>query len=127
MDFAGASWEIWDHADRYFSSRLHEGLREDLQELVESFDWEQIVTHGPEGEYGHRQHKGLWSMLREIIKGDFFVFNPFSKIMVSDKCRIQKDELLTHYQSQLSTFKHIGTFGPQNRSGIYYESFRKSP
>lgn len=34
-----------------------DGIHKDIKELLDLKDWEMIVTHNPEGEYGHIHHK----------------------------------------------------------------------
>lgn len=123
MNYVGASWEIWDHADLYFSNEFHPRLKSLLKEVIHRQHWDMIVSHGPVGEYGHRQHKALYKLVRSLVKKNFWVFDPFSRQPVPQWCKAAKSELLNFYGSQSKTFRAIYHFGPSNEYGADYESF----
>ncbi|MFK7827681.1 MAG: PIG-L family deacetylase [Oligoflexales bacterium] len=123
MNYAKVSWEIWDHADQFWNKQFHPQLKEELKKVIDSKKWDLIVSHGPKGEYGHRQHKGLHKVMKELIGSQLVVFDPFSKRPVNSWCREAKAKLLNFYSSQKWTFKSVYSFGPDLQFGAGYESF----
>lgn len=51
--------------------KVKDEIREDIRYLLQYKKWDQIVTHNPEGEYGHIQHK-------------------FTSMLVTNECEKQK-------------------------------------
>lgn len=110
-------------------SSCYKNIKEDLREVIESKDWNVIVTHNPDGEYGHIHHMMVSEMTTEISNKDkLFYFDKYyskedlAKIDSSKLESINKEELenkmrlLDHYVSQGDIVNnHIQT--------IIYEDF----
>lgn len=45
-----------------------EGMKKDMKKLMCYKSWDKIVTHNPDGEYGHIHHKKTNSIVKEISK-----------------------------------------------------------
>jgi LmbE family N-acetylglucosaminyl deacetylase len=56
----------------------------DISSILSAQCWEKIVTHGPDGEYGHTHHKQVHSIVRDVCESmslleRLFVFSPQKK------------------------------------------------
>ena len=76
MNFIDNIWayEIWDHSDQWFGTKLHKGIKSNLQEELKSKNYEKIVTHNIQGEYGHRQHALISKLLHKLVSKNLNVF-----------------------------------------------------
>ncbi len=95
----------------------------DLQEIINLKDWNLIVTHNPNGEYGHLHHKLTSKYVTDIVpnKDNLYYFGEYHSkkniakyysqmIPISDKNLKIKKKLLGFYKSQSfiqTTFDHI--------------------
>lgn len=70
------SWEIWDWKDDLYGFKDLD--LEKLKILINSRNWEKIVTHNSIGEYGHPQHKEVFDAIKSITS-NFYVFGKSSK------------------------------------------------
>ncbi len=52
--------------DNWDTSRA--GITEDLKNIVELKDWNIIVTHNPQGEYGHQHHKMTNQITTQVVE-----------------------------------------------------------
>ncbi len=73
MSSIGTAWEIWDHEDcmdteHPLGTQFHPGFKEDLEDVLIRGNFESILTHNKEGEYGHNQHQGLSRIVTEMGK-----------------------------------------------------------
>ena len=114
--------------------RVDEKIKKDVENVLKIKDWEMIVTHNKDGEYGHRHH----IMLNKIVRFEaektsksnslFYFGKYYSKKELDSKdinlTKIEKDkldkkeELLKNYASQKSTIKKLEHMLP-------YEKFQK--
>ena len=102
------AWEILDFEDTLYPTNL-DGGEDDraistIFRLVDSRQWDKIITHNPIGEYGHPQHKWVFDRVKTSVdvssnNNDFYVFGKSSKKLNKDKLDIKR-ELLTLYKSQ---------------------------
>lgn len=78
MQYAGASWEIWDYPDRPGLSRdasnarlswepYLDEMKTRLQGVADLNSFDRIVTHNSDGEYGHVHHK----LTHELVRSAF--------------------------------------------------------
>ena len=79
--------------------------------LVNSRQWDKIVTHNPIGEYGHPQHKFIFDRVKIAVDissnvNGFYVFDKSTKKLDKDKLEM-KMELLTLYKSQQSIINQL--------------------
>jgi hypothetical protein len=68
------AYEIWDHSDQWFGTKLHKKIESNIQEELGSRDYLKIVTHNINGEYGHRQHALISKLLHKLVKKNLNVF-----------------------------------------------------
>jgi len=76
--------------------KVYKDISNDLDKIINVKDWEQIVVHNPDGEYGHQHHKMLNAMTTNLVK--------------------EKKKLyyFGHYYSKKSISKHYDELTPMN-------------
>ena len=76
--------------------KVYKDISKDLDKMITVKDWEQIVVHNPDGEYGHQHHKMLNVMTTNLVK--------------------EKKKLyyFGHYSSKKSISKHYDELTPMN-------------
>ena len=109
------TWEILDFEDTLYPANL-DGVEDDraisaIFRLVNSRQWDKIVTHNPIGEYGHPQHKFIFDRVKIAVDissnvNGFYVFDKSTKKLDKDKLEM-KMELLTLYKSQQSIINQL--------------------
>lgn len=62
--------------------KCYDNIENDLDKVINAYDWKVIVTHNTDGEYGHIHHKMLNKMVtdiydREDIEGKLFYFGKY--------------------------------------------------
>lgn len=80
----GFKAEILPGVDKFEHINLKKSVRERIRHLICSsdFEWNQIITHGPEGEYGHPLHHVVYGFVIDSFRyccldsNKLFVFNP---------------------------------------------------
>jgi LmbE family N-acetylglucosaminyl deacetylase len=66
---------VSDHADNIANGNFHPSLASTLEALLSEQGFEMVVTHGPNGEYGHRQHVALHQIVCGLVRsGRLFTF-----------------------------------------------------
>ena len=83
----------------------YDGIKRDLKVIVDSKKWNKIVTHNPDGEYGHIHHELVSKIMTEISDKDkLYYFNKYlSNEELSDNNKKMSDNkkiLLNEYKSQ---------------------------
>lgn len=101
---------------------VYENIEKDLKIIINSKDWEQIVTHNPDGEYGHIHHLMTNAMVSSNSGNDvLWYFGKFYNRKNVDKLKGSKQisksdyntkmkELIPIYKSQKSAennFKYM--------------------
>ena len=107
-----------------------DGIRKDLEKIINYKHWDLIVTHNPEGEYGHIHHKMTNGFVTDIYKANkekldtsLYYFGRYytkTKIgdvdtsipYITDEQLKFKEDLLTVYKSQSKT---VDMFSHMNR------------
>lgn len=94
MRITNSDYEIWNYPDKRkpFSEN---SLIIDIKRVIEGFD--EILTHGELGEYGHIHHIQLHKLLKQIVKCSFFDLN--GPPLPEDTWQAKLD-LISVYQSQ---------------------------
>ena len=90
----------------------------DLKEIIELKDWDTIVTHNPDGEYGHEHHKMTSALVTEVTQnkeklyyfGHYHSKNTIEDYLnemtpIKDENLKQKKNILKLYLSQYFTVK----------------------
>lgn len=65
---------------------VSEGIRKDISKVINYKSWDKIVSHNPEGEYGHIHHKKTNSIVNQVSKqtGTFQKLYYFGKFYSND-------------------------------------------
>lgn len=95
-------------------STVYEDITKDLQEIINLKDWELIVVHNPEGEYGHQHHKMTSTITTSIVeKKDILYY--FGKYYSKKDIADHYDELVSMSKKTLNTKKKlIGIYRTQS-------------
>ena len=106
----------------------YDGIKKDLIEIVNYKNWKKIVTHNPDGEYGHIHHQLLSNIMTDISSKDIlYYFNKYyseeelnnnSYDSLNDEDLLKKEEILKIYKSQKDIVNN-------HRSNIKYEELIK--
>ena len=103
-------------------STVYKDIKKDLKEIINSKYWEKIVTHNPDGEYGHIHHIKTNRIVTEITDsevlwyfGKYFPKKNLDKIKgmktINEKTsKIKSEQLIPIYASQKNAenaFKHM--------------------
>lgn len=113
-------------------------IESDIEKILKSKKWNMVVTHNPEGEYGHIHHKMTSSIVREkFIEygmekslwyfGKYFrkaeVENIYEDMREYDSEKLKgKEELLSLYVSQERTVNKLSHMNPYE-NWISYEDW----
>jgi len=104
QEHLGFRGEFLDGKDRASSKPLEAHIQDRIQSLICENRWKRIVTHGPEGEYGHPQHQVVHDAVFAAVTqchqshDKLFVFEPHPSENYSFSAA--KVELAKLYQSQ---------------------------
>lgn len=102
-------------------SDITSDLTNDLKEIISLKEWDTIVTHNPNGEYGHAQHKITSNIVTSITTNNLYYFgNYYNKktignhtkhlVPISQNNLNKKQELIGIYNSELyfqTSFNHM--------------------
>lgn len=112
-------------------SKVYEDIYQDLKHIISYKDWELIVTHNPEGEYGHIHHKMTSSIVTDIAELDkLYYFGKYYKKneipddltkISEENLKIKEEEMIPIYTSQASTMKKLGHMFPYENWVMYNE------
>ena len=110
--------------DDWISS--YDNIKLNLEEIVKYKKWDTIITHNPDGEYGHIHHKLLSKIISDISPKDkLYYFNNYYNFeeieninisMISNDDLLKKERLLEVYTSQKEIIDN-------HRPNIKYEKF----
>lgn len=87
-------------------------ISKDLESIINLKEWDVIVTHNPDGEYGHQHHKMTSAITSDIVKTDnlyyFGIYHSKKTITeyydemspINDKYLSDKRRLVSIYKSQ---------------------------
>lgn len=109
MKFVGASYEIWDYPDEYDGTFDEEEVKKDIERVLESDQFQRIVTHNLHGEYGHRQHKVLSRILHNMCPDNLYVFDKAEEALPARILK-KKRKLLNCYQSQMYVIEQLESY-----------------
>ena len=85
---------------------VYEDITKDLKEIIKLKDWELIVVHNPEGEYGHIHHKMISNIVTDIVENKDILYY-FGKYYSKKTIRDHYDELVSMSEKTLNTKKKI--------------------
>ena len=118
-----SNWKYWE-----------KGIRADLLLIITYKDWEQIVTHNADGEYGHQHHINTHNLTTEVCEdkgltqklwyfGTYYEPEdlPADLARVSDEAAAEKEELSYIYKSQARTMNNLRHMLPHENWEAYGE------
>lgn len=102
---------------------VRSNIIKDVEDIINLKDWELIVTHNPEGEYGHIHHKMTSSITTSVVKEKekLYYFGRYhskkkisayynTMVPINDKYLKEKKHILGLYKSQYfiqTSFDHM--------------------
>lgn len=102
---------------------VRDDIIEDIEAIYRMYDWTKIVTHNPEGEYGHIHHKMTNQIVTDIVEEDelYYFGKYYSKkdleekevdlVLIDEDTLARKEEILNLYVTQdktiHETFAHM--------------------
>jgi len=88
--FSISDWRCWTNPDDWGGS-FNEDVERRLKFHVD-LGWDIIMTHNPQGEYGHTQHQTLNRILTRLVPSNLWIFGtdlrPLSFSALKDKLDI---------------------------------------
>ena len=109
---------------------------EELSKIINSRDWDLIVSHNPDGEYGHKHHKMVSEMVTNNVKdkNKLYYFGIFKAKGTKDDTPTlneeifkKKKEMLAIYKSQPScTNKGKLTYAFDHENWVAYKDWNKA-
>ena len=81
-------------------------INEELDKIIKSRDWDIIVTHNPEGEYGHKHHKMISQMVTNNVedKDKLYYFGKFYKKGTINDAPVMDKELYKKKREMLALY-----------------------
>ena len=73
-------YEIWDFPDNLpdgvpaWTDEIILEISNRIKKILNEKKYDKIVTHGPDGEYGHNQHKAVHQIVKNLVKENLYVF-----------------------------------------------------
>jgi len=89
--------ELLDFEDYGFHSSIQGDILTPIRKKIESNDWEEILTHGPKGEYGHPHHIQVHNNVVLACRRT----NNLDKLYIFDPIKHDKIEQLTETKRKL--------------------------
>ena len=113
MAFSEDDYKYLSHTDiepsGYISNwtKEKETIREELKSIIDSKDWDVIVTHNPDGEYGHKHHKMVNKIVTESVsdKSKLYYFGIYHKKGTVDNSPALEEELYAKKRKMLDIYK----------------------
>jgi len=121
IEFSNDRCMMLDYPDKIFNQRsdwdnIETNIKADVKTLVEYKNWDCIVTHNKDGEYGHQHHKSLNKFVTHVVEdenqldklqyfGKFYEKKDFEAnkdklIPIDENLLKKKKEMLKVYKSQ---------------------------
>lgn len=141
MKISQNQYLILDYPDKTFDRRddwsaCGDAIAKDLKKIMEYCDWDLVVTHNPEGEYGHEHHIMTNIMVTQIyeeseLSGTLYFFGKYySKSAFSvlehkpeeldgQALDFKQKKLLAVYDSQKKVISNIGYILPYEDWTLY--------
>ena len=113
-DLTNGKKDNWD--------KVYTSIKKDLEDIINIKQWQQIVTHNPNGEYGHIHHKMTSKMVTQLSNSEvlWYFGRYYSKEKIGQVNNIKKisdetkklkiNKLIPIYKSQKNAenmFKHM--------------------
>lgn len=98
----------------------YDNIEEDLKTILAYKDWELVVTHNEDGEYGHRHHVMTHDIVTDAydvldLSYDFYYFGKYYRVedvpndltYIDEQLYEKKRELVFTYDSQMDTMRKL--------------------
>lgn len=97
-------YQIWNYKDGLDVKWNQGKVREEMRSILnQKNDWEMVITHNRDGDYGHYQHKQVYTLVTSIYQGPN-LFVPISKELLID----QSNELIDiEYENKVNVFRRF--------------------
>lgn len=143
LERSGNSGYILEYPDKVAGKRddwaqVWEKIDSDVERIMTCKDWELIVTHNKDGEYGHQQHKYTHSIVTQAydknkLRQPLYCFGEYySKAAlpqheieltkINDREIVYKTELANIYGSQKKTVDKLWHMAPYEMWTLYEQS-----
>jgi len=127
MSSLNLTCNIWEHDDSWNGTFSTNEISSKLIPVL-SKGFDNILTHGPSGEYGHTQHKDLYRIVSSLVHENLYIFGQNIKPISFNLLR-GKIEMLSRYKGQcvLNAFDWYDENNPTNNLIKYvsHEGFEK--
>ncbi|MDO5560737.1 MAG: PIG-L family deacetylase [Oscillospiraceae bacterium] len=128
MQTSDDQYIILDYPDKVYGrrdnwKRVRDKMTADIDKIINLKQWDLVVTHNPEGEYGHQHHKMTSNMVTEVYNKTsrqypLYYFGTYYRASQKDKIdklipeRQEqteiKEKMLEHYTSQSRVVEKFG-------------------
>ena len=100
-------------------------IAEELSRIVNYKKWDMIVTHNPDGEYGHRHHRWVSRMVtNSSSKVNLYYFDKYHLNRDEDVfLSIEDLDLLKKKEEYLNVYESQSAIVNNHRNSIVYENF----
>jgi len=137
MDYSGDKLIMLGYPDKVWGKRSDwkyemNDIKKDIKKILDAKDWEIVVTHNPDGEYGHQHHKMTSSIVTELFgkQDNLYYFGKYYKkkqiekmnkpsTLDSEILKQKTEDMLPLYKSQGFIDDYFGHMYP-------YEDWVKS-
>jgi LmbE family N-acetylglucosaminyl deacetylase len=101
MRRSNSAFEIWNYSDS-FCGLDGPFLVVDISRIIDERDWETILTHNEQGEYGHKHHLQIHKIVKSLSANvSFFSFGG----LLPEEVWQRKLKLIEQYKSQSNVCK----------------------
>ncbi len=117
----------------------YNSIKRDIDNIIKFKKWNKIVTHNPEGEYGHIHHKMTSKIVTGLVndKSNFYYFNKtyskkyykennVPKTLDEEMCKKKKELFDKYYKSQVTLkVRHLSDYEKVTSYSEWMENFSK--
>ena len=76
INYTKDNYILLDYSEDTFKDNL-DNIKEDLNDIITSQKWNSIITHNPDGEYGHSHHKLTSNIVTELTNNNLYYFGKY--------------------------------------------------
>lgn len=113
MDSLNIQYQIWNFKDAIDYKWNKKKVLKKVNKILElKEEWEMVITHNKEGDYGHFQHKEVSRVIRKAYKGDNLFSPILSERLFNDKNKLlskEAKEKREFFEKYYKSQKHILT------------------
>ena len=115
MNHTNDRYIVFDYPDKVDNKRAdwtncYDDISSDIDEIINYKEWKKIVTHNPDGEYGHIHHSNTSKIVTNLVddKNKLYYFNKYytkdtfdgKTTPLNEEYVVKKENLLKLYSSQ---------------------------